>query len=254
MNMRKISPIMCLMLVSMSLTLGCEQKENTRSDQTGGADAREMDSGHALPLESDQELQDIADMSTEGLDTSVMDAEYDESTEDENVMESGSEITFMSLSDAEDVVSYVEVDRYMGIWYEIATTPSIQQRSCYGTQADYVFNETAGWVDVTNRCYVGSLDGRPQQIQGRAELVDTETQAKLNVIFFNRASPYWVVALDGTEGSDPYRWSVVSGPNSQSIWILSRTPELDDTKRSEIDTYLTLRGFDVDRLIDTPQR
>jgi apolipoprotein D and lipocalin family protein len=159
----------------------------------------------------------------------------------------------MSLTEAEDVVSYLEIDRYMGVWYEIATTPSFQQVSCYGTQAYYTFNETEGWVDVANRCQAGSLEGRDQEIQGRAELVDTETQAKLNVIFFNSPSPYWVVALDGAEGDDPYQWAVVSVPNRQSMWILSRTPQLSEMKRVELEVHLISRGFDVERLIDTPQ-
>ena len=159
----------------------------------------------------------------------------------------------MSLTEAEDVVSFVEIERYMGIWYEIATTPSFQQAACHATQARYVFNEAEGWVDVTNRCNAGSPTGRLQEIQGRAELVDLETQAKLNVIFFNRASPYWVVALDGTEGSDPYQWAVVSIPNRQNIWILSRTPQLSAEQRAELNAHLAERGFDIERLIDTPQ-
>ena len=106
---------------------------------------------------------------------------------------------------------------------------------------------------MVNTCYAGGPDGRRQQIRGRAELVDTETQAKLTVIFFNQRAPYWVVALDGTEGSDPYEWSVVSVPGSRTIWILSRTPEITDQQRQEINTHLLERGFPIDTLIDTPQ-
>lgn len=161
-------------------------------------------------------------------------------------------LTFSPLSDAEDVVAYVDVSRYMGRWYEIATTPSFQQASCYATQADYSFNEAMGWVDVLNACRVGSTMGNWQQIAGKAELVDTTTQAKLNVIFFGQAAPYWVVALDGREGDEPYDWAVVSVPGKQVIWLLSRNNTMTPEDRAEIEAHLVARGFPVDTLIDTP--
>tara|TARA_B100000530_G_C15866617_1_gene451607 strand:+ start:53 stop:538 length:486 start_codon:yes stop_codon:yes gene_type:complete len=158
----------------------------------------------------------------------------------------------MDLSEAGDVVSFVEVDRYMGLWYEIATTPSFQQGSCYSTQAQYSFNEAQGWVDVVNSCRIGSTSGNLQQIAGRAELVDLDTQAKLTVIFFGQAAPYWVVALDGSEGEEPYQWAVVSVPGGQVMWLLSRTKEMPDELRQSIEAHLIERGFPVDTLIDTP--
>ena len=160
-------------------------------------------------------------------------------------------LTFAALADTGDVVSYVEIDRYMGRWFEIATTPSLQQLSCSATEANYTFNEEQGWVDVVNRCSVGGPDGRVQEIQGRAELVDTDTQAKLNVVFFGQAAPYWVVALDGEDGDQPYRWAVVSGPGNRSMWILSRTNQLTEQERGEINAHLTARGFPIDDFIDT---
>ena len=154
-------------------------------------------------------------------------------------------LPFLALSDEGDVVSFVEVGRYMGLWYEIATTPSFQQGSCYSTQAQYSFNELKGWVDVVNSCRIGSTSGNLQQIAGRAELVDLETQAKLNVIFYGQISPYWVVALDGTEGDAPYQWAVVSVPSKQSMWILSRTKQLTEEQRGAIEAHLRDAGVEA---------
>ena len=158
----------------------------------------------------------------------------------------------MPLNEGDEVVSFVEVERYMGRWYEIATTPSFQQASCFGTQADYSFNEEEGWVDVVNSCRVGNAQGRVQQIRGRAELDDLDTQAKLVVIFFNQRAPYWVVALDGSEGSEPYEWAVVSVPGKRTMWILSRTPTMSDERRAAIEAHLVDRGYPVEDLFDTP--
>lgn len=172
---------------------------------------------------------------------------------DEDPFEEPVDEAFMPLSDQGDVVEFVEISRYMGVWYEIATTPSFQQASCYGTQAEYTFNAAQGWVDVVNTCRIGDLSGTPQQIQGKAELVDTETQAKLVVTFFGQSSPYWVVALDGSEGDEPYAWAAVSVPGSQVIWLLSRTKQMDADLRQSIEGHLAERGFPVQNLLDTPQ-
>ena len=94
--------------------------------------------------------------------------------------------------------------------------------------------------------------GSWQQIAGHAELVDTDTQAKLNVFFFGQAAPYWVVALDGSEGEEPYEWAVVSVPGKQVMWLLSRTAQMAPELRDEIEAHLIERGFPVDTLIDTP--
>ena len=172
---------------------------------------------------------------------------------DEEPIAEPADDAFMPLSDQGDVVEFVEIARYMGVWYEIATTPSFQQASCYGTQAEYTFNAAQGWVDVVNTCRIGDLSGTPQQIQGKAELVDTETQAKLVVTFFGQSSPYWVVALDGSEGEEPYQWAAVSVPGNQVIWLLSRTKEMDAEQRQMIEDHLAARGFPVENLLDTPQ-
>lgn len=227
----------------------------------GDDDSNGLNSNDApLDLTADEASNtpnDITD-SPEGEDgDQVSDAVMNEAIEDDSTAEidtsASTLLTFMPLAASGDVVEYVELERYLGTWYEIATTPSFQQAACTNTQAEYTFNDEEGWVDVVNSCRAGGADGRSQRIQGRAELVDTETQAKLAVVFFNQRAPYWVVALDGSEGSAPYEWAVVSVPGSQTMWILSRTPQISDVQRQEIDAHLQSRSFPIERLIDTPQ-
>ena len=106
---------------------------------------------------------------------------------------------------------------------------------------------------MTNQCNRGSLDGNVQTIDGYAEVVDPSTQAKLEVNFFGFGAPYWVIALDGRDTDEPYQWAVVSGPSDQSIWLLSRTPQITAQARAEIESHLEERGIDISRLIDTVQ-
>jgi len=242
--------ITALMSVAFVQLIGCDTDESVSSEPLNAAPP--VSSTGQVPESTQTDESPIGD--AEDADDSAEDgANADDSATPEAEALPRTELTFMPLSDGGDVVSFVEVDRYMGVWYEIATTPSFQQRSCSNTQASYEFNEEEGWVDVVNTCYVGGPDGRPQQIQGRAELVDLDTQAKLTVIFFGQRAPYWVVALDGKEGTEPYQWAVVSVPGGRTMWILSRTPTISDSVRSEINLHLESRGFGIDRLVDTPQ-
>ncbi len=178
--------------------------------------------------------------------------ENTEETITDSDLEESVEITFSPLSDAQDVVEWVNLNRYVGQWYEIATTPSQQQQVCSGTKAIYSPGED-GRINVTNQCNRGSLEGTVQTIDGYAEVVDETTNAKLEVTFFGFGAPYWVIALDGTESGEPYQWAVVSGPSDSSMWILSRTAQLTSEERMAIETHLEERGYDTSRLIDTAQ-
>ena len=129
---------------------------------------------------------------------------------------------------------------------------SRQQSVCAGTKAIYQAGED-GRIDVTNQCNQGSLDGRLQQVEGFAEVVDAETNAKLEVTFFGFSAPYWVVALDGATGDASYGWAVVSGPADDSLWLLSRTAQLSTEDRALIEAHLEERGIDTSRWLDTEQ-
>ena len=121
-------------------------------------------------IEEETERVEEADLTEEPSNGEADPAETtdeEEVVEEETTNEADSTILFMPLSESEDVVAFVEIDRYMGTWYEIATTPSFQQAFCYGTTANYTFNEAEGAVDVVNTCYNGSLTERPRISPGK---------------------------------------------------------------------------------------
>ena len=142
----------------------------------------------------------------------------------DNSIETAEEFTeeLMFVPISEDGISVEEVDpnRYLGLWYEIATTPSSQQRSCTGTTAEYslIDDQTVG---VLNRCYLGSLDGQLNAIQGVAYVQD-ETYARLMVDFdFGFTAPYNIITLDGNANGELYQFAVVS--SYTNLWILSES-------------------------------
>jgi apolipoprotein D and lipocalin family protein len=146
-------------------------------------------------------------------------------------------------------VERVDIPRYMGTWYEIASFPQDFQAGCTGTTASYTLRDD-GEVDVVNRCFRGNLQGEEDVAEGRARVVDTATNAKLEVSFFRPFwGDYWIIELE-----DDYQYAVVGHPGRDYLWILSRTPRMDAATFDALVVRLRdVHGYDVDRLQKTPQ-
>jgi|688.fasta_scaffold198464_3 apolipoprotein D and lipocalin family protein len=152
-------------------------------------------------------------------------------------------------------VDKVDLNRYVGKWHEIALFPNRFQAQCIGdTTATYALKPN-GRIEVTNRCR--TAEGKTDVAVGEAKLaVEDGSNAKLKVRFAPAYlawlpqvwGNYWVIELDPN-----YQFVVVSEPNREFLWILSRTPQLGDATLSGIKTRLTARGFDVAKLQFKPQ-
>ena len=149
-----------------------------------------------------------------------------------------------------EVVERVDLDRYLGKWYEIARYPAWFQKGCFGSTAEYSLLPD-GRIRVINKCRKGSPDGPIDSAKGKAEIIDKVTRAKLKVWFFwPFKGDYWIIDLD-----PDYRWAVVGEPRRKYLWILSRTPVLDDTVYKGILARLPAKGYDPGKLItaDNPE-
>ena len=146
------------------------------------------------------------------------------------------------------VVEHVDLERYLGTWYEIASYPAWFQKNCTGVTAQYGVRDD-GLISVVNSCRRGSLEGDLKQATGRAKVVDATTNARLKVSFFWPFwGDYWIIDLD-----PEYRWAVVGVPSRKYLWVLSRTPTLDETLLREIVGRLPAKGYAPDRLNRTLQ-
>lgn len=147
-----------------------------------------------------------------------------------------------------DTVSHVDVNRYMGKWYEIASFPAWFQQDCTGTTATYSLNPD-GTVNVFNRCFKKALDGSEDNAEGSAYVVDSKTNAKLKVSFFwPFYGDYWIIDL-----ADDYSYAVVGHPNRKYLWILSRTPYLSKQIYDTLLLKIQQKGFDISKLNRTIQ-
>ena len=146
------------------------------------------------------------------------------------------------------VVDSVDLQRYLGKWYEIASYPAWFQKGCTGSTAEYSLLPD-GKIQVVNRCRKGNLDGPLKESKGKAEVADTATNAKLKVWFFwPFKGDYWIIEL-----SPDYQWAVVGEPSRKYLWILSRTPTMDEAVYQKILGRLPQKGYDPARLRRTVQ-
>ena len=147
-----------------------------------------------------------------------------------------------------DVVDSVDLKRYVGRWYEIASYPAWFQRGCTGSMAEYTLLSD-GKIRVINSCRKGRLEGKLKQSKGTAEVVDATTNAKLKVWFFwPFKGNYWIIDLDPN-----YDWAVVGEPRRKYLWILCRGPTMEEDLYQAILSRLPQKGYDPSRLRKTPQ-
>jgi len=150
------------------------------------------------------------------------------------------------------VVSHVDLGRYVGTWYQIASIPASFQSFCAGgTTATYTVLEN-GQVEVQNQCYTST--GERRKAVGRAWVSDKTTNARLKVSFVSLfgwwlfSADYWIIDL-----GHRYEYAVVGHPSRNYGWILSRTPTLPPDVLAGIRSRLAAQGYDVSRFRLTDQ-
>lgn len=141
----------------------------------------------------------------------------------------------------------VELQPYLGKWFEYGRYEAPFQKGCEGVTAEYSLRETSGdaKIRVINSCYQDSLDGKFKQSTGRAKIVEGADGAKLKVSFFGPFyGDYWVLDR-GPSGEDGvYDWSIVGEPSGRYLWMLTREPKPDEALRSSLKARVEELGYD----------
>lgn len=145
-------------------------------------------------------------------------------------------------------VESIDLNRYTGTWYEIASYPQRFQEGCTGTTATYTLQDD-GTISVLNRCRRDSLEGPEVTANGRARVVNAARPSELEVSFFRPFwGDYWVIDLD-----PEYRFAVVGQPSRDYLWILSRTPTLPSETYQGILNRLVEQEYPLEPLVQTLQ-
>jgi apolipoprotein D and lipocalin family protein len=151
-----------------------------------------------------------------------------------------------SRSQEISIVQNLDLERYAGKWYEIASLSGRFQKGCQCTTAEYNLVVGKYYLQVKNRCF---RKGKWSEITGKAFFKPETTAGKLKVQFFwPFRSDYWIIDL-----AKDYSWAVVSVPNYKYLWILSRHPQINKSLYQEILNKIKQKGFDTNLLHSTIQ-
>ena len=163
---------------------------------------------------------------------------------------------FLLLAPDLKTVPKVDLQKYSGVWYEIARLPNKFQKECAGdVSAQYTLREN-GQFRVVNRCREASKP-QPKEAEGVARVADEDNGS--NSILQVRFAPAILSFLDSVWGDyriialdEKYRYALVGSSDRKYLWVLSRTRTLDDHVYKRLLATAAEQGFDVDRIIRTP--
>ncbi|HRO33537.1 MAG TPA: lipocalin family protein [Brevundimonas sp.] len=143
----------------------------------------------------------------------------------------------------------VDLNRYAGLWYEIARYEAGFQRGCEGVTATYGLRED-GQVSVVNTCRQAGLNGEMRSAEAKAKVVEGSGNAKLKVSFFGPfyVGDYWVL-----DRADDYSWSIVGEPSGRYLWLLSRSAQPSPQVRETMMNRARELGYDLKILRTTQQ-
>ena len=145
------------------------------------------------------------------------------------------------------VVPSVDLRKYVGKWYEIARLPNRFEKKCVSSVSATYTLRPDGQIGVLNECKTAS--GELKKAKGKAKVVDKKSNAKLKVTFFwPFYGDYWILELGAN-----YEYAVVGDESRKYLWILSRTPQIDDALYQELLAKMSNQDFDTNRIIKTPQ-
>lgn len=145
-------------------------------------------------------------------------------------------------------VSNFDIEKYLGMWYELARLDHSFERGLSNVSATYTLRKDGG-IDVVNKGF--NVEERLwDEAQGKAYFVSSEDVGHLKVSFFGPFyASYVIISLD-----DEYTHSLVTGPDRDFLWVLSRSPVVDSVKLDELIEKAKRLGYATDQLIYVDQK
>jgi apolipoprotein D and lipocalin family protein len=154
-----------------------------------------------------------------------------------------------------EVVPTIDFSQYAGKWYEIARLPNSFEDQCVGDVTATYMLESDGKIKVINECRV--KNGKIDRAEGVARLADENgPRAKLKIRFAPAIfsilpwvwGDYWILDL-----APDYSYAIVGEPDRKYLWILARTPKIDESTYTELLEKVRQMGFPAESLIRTNQ-
>ena len=145
-------------------------------------------------------------------------------------------------------VKALDLNRYLGTWYEIARFPHSFEKNLVGVTATYCLRED-GKIRVLNQGHKNTLEGELSKAEGKAKIPDPLKPANLKVSFFwIFYAEYNVLELD-----ENYQYAMIGSSSDKYFWILSRTPQMEPAVYEMLLEKARKRGYNLDKLYKVPQ-
>jgi len=148
-----------------------------------------------------------------------------------------------------ETVKELDLNRYLGTWYELARYPHSFEKDLVGVTATYSLRPD-GKIKVVNKGFKKTLNGEMSQAIGKAKIPNLKEPAKLKVSFFLFFyADYYVLELDSE-----YQWAIIGSKSPNYLWILSRKPQISDELYESLLEKIKSRGYKLDKLIKVEQK
>lgn len=146
-------------------------------------------------------------------------------------------------------VKELDLNRYLGTWYEIARFPHSFEKNLVGVTATYSLRDD-GKIEVLNQGYKITLDGEKSRAVGKAKITNKLEPGKLKVSFF------WIFYADYNvlELDENYQYVMIGSSSDKYFWILSRTPQMEPAIYEMLLEKARKRGYNLDKLYKVPQK
>jgi apolipoprotein D and lipocalin family protein len=156
--------------------------------------------------------------------------------------------TKLKMTDSK-TVEKVELQKFLGTWYEIARFNHSFEKGLVGVTATYSLRKD-GKIKVLNKGYKNSLNGKLSIAEGKAKIPDANVPGKFKVAFFwFFYADYNILELD----SENYQWALIGSSSDTYLWILCRTPQMDDNIYQMLIDKAKARGYKTENLIKVLQ-
>ena len=144
-------------------------------------------------------------------------------------------------------MTHINLKRYMGTWYEIASLPAPFQKNCFCTQAHYQLKQDH--LAITNRCRKGSKTAQWEDATANGHVVPDSGNSQFKITFFwPFKANYWILYV-----SPDYQQAVVGTPDRKYLWLLARQKQISSSDFKHLKRIAKRRGYDLDQLSTTPQ-
>lgn len=147
-------------------------------------------------------------------------------------------------------VAKVDLERYMGTWYEIARFPHKFEKNLVGVTATYVLKPN-GKISVINQGFKNSLEGKKKTAKAFAKIPNPDYPSWLKVYFFwPFGADYLILELD----REAYQYALIGSSSPNYLWILSRNPVMEPSTYNWLVNKAAERGYDISKLEKVPQK